>query len=173
MRHGLTCAVLLAMLGASAPARGDDWSGAYGGFQFGAFDGEATGAGGGAQTGGLAGLHAGYGVDLGTFVLGGEVDLDFGQVTFGDVTVDSIARLKLRAGGSLGRTFVYGTAGLARADTSIGVGTGGFAGIGAGWRLGERTTIGGEVLYQQFDDVDGSGVDLEGTTATARVTFSF
>jgi hypothetical protein len=34
-------------------------------------------------------------------------------------------------------------------------------------------TLGGEVLYQQFDDVDGSGVDIDGTTATARVTFSF
>jgi hypothetical protein len=34
-------------------------------------------------------------------------------------------------------------------------------------------TLGGEVLYQEFEDVDGSGVNLDGTTATARVTFSF
>jgi outer membrane immunogenic protein len=164
---------VLATFGAVAPTAASDWSGAYGGFQFGALDGEAAAPGGGSASGGIAGFHAGYGVDLGRFVVGGEVDFDLGEISLGDVTLDSVARLKLRAGGSLGQSFIYGTAGLARADTSVGVGSGGFAGVGAGWRLGARTTIGGEVLYQQFDDIDGSGVDIEGTTATARVTFSF
>lgn len=173
MRRALSCAVLVVAVGAAPPALAGDWSGAYGGFQFGALGGEVSGPGGGSRTVGIAGLHAGYGVDFGTFVLGAEIDLDFGQGSIGDVSVDSVARLKVRAGSTLGDGFVYGTAGIARADTSVGSGTGGFAGIGAGWRVGARTTIGGEVLYQQFDNIDGSGVDLEGTTATARVTFSF
>jgi outer membrane immunogenic protein len=151
-----------------------DWGGAYGGVQFGVLGGDASGSADGDGSGPIAGLHAGYGVDFGTFVLGAEVDLDFGAVDLGDgAEVDSLARLKLRAGADLGRTFVYGTAGIARADTSLGTGDGGFAGIGAGWKMGARMTLGGEVLYQEFDDVDGSGVDLGGTTATARVTFSF
>ena len=172
MRHVLGLLVAAAF-GAVSPAAADDWAGAYGGFQFGALDGEASSPAGGSDTAGIAGFHAGYGLGIGGFVVGGEVDVDLGQLSLGYVTVDSIARLKVRAGGNLGRSFLYGTAGIARADTSAGAGTGGFAGVGAGWRLGERTTIGGEVLYQQFDDIDGTGVDVEGATATARVTFSF
>ena len=158
----------------TVPAHAEDWTGAYGGFQFSALSGEASGAADGTGSGGLAGLSAGYDVDFGTFVLGAEVEADFGRIDLGDdLEVDSIARLKLRAGADLGRSFVYGTAGVARAETSVGTGSGGFAGVGAGWRVGERMTVGGEVLYQQFDDIDGSGVDAEATTATARVTFSF
>jgi outer membrane immunogenic protein len=172
VRHVLALSILMTF-GAVAPAAANEWTGAYGGFQFGVLDGEATSAEGGSETAGIVGFHAGYAVELGGFVVGGEVDLDLGQISLGDVSVDSVARLKLRAGGNLGQSFLYGTAGIARADTSVGAGTGGFAGVGAGWRLGDRTTIGGEVLYQQFDDIDGSGVDVDGTTATARVTFSF
>ena len=165
---------LAAALAAPGLAAGGDWTGAYGGFQFSVLGGEAAGAAGGDGSGALAGLHAGYDVDFGRFVLGAGVDLGFGGIDVGpSVEVDGLARLGLRAGADLGRTFVYGTAGIARADTSLGTGDGGFAGLGAGWRVGERMTVGGEVVYQQFDDVNGSGVDLDATTATARVTFSF
>jgi hypothetical protein len=154
--------------------RAGDWGGARGGVQFGGLGGDASGADTGEGSGPIAGLHAGYDVDFGTFVLGAEVDVDFGSIDLGSAAeVDSVARLKLRAGADLGRTFLYGTAGVARADTSLGTGDGGFAGIGAGWKMGARMTLGGEVLYQEFDDVDGNGVNIGGTTATARVTFSF
>lgn len=174
MARRLLPIALVASVVSAGPLSAGDWTGAHGGFQFSALGGEASGRADGDGTGALAGVHAGYDVDFGTFVLGAEVDLDLGGVDLGDaVEVERLARFKLRAGADLGRTFVYGTAGLARAETSIGSGDGGFAGVGAGWRLGERMTVGGEVLYQQFDDVDGSGVDLGATTATARVTFSF
>lgn len=164
----LTCAAAIAAPGL---AFAGDWTGAYGGFQFSALSGDAAGSDG---SGALAGVHAGYDVDFGTFVLGAGIDLDFGRIDVGpSLDVDGLARLGLRAGADLGRTFVYGTAGIARADTSLGSGDGGFAGVGAGWRVGERMTLGGEVVYQQFDDLGGSGVDLGATTATARVTFSF
>lgn len=174
MVRALASACLGGLLVAASPAVAEEWSGGYAGLQFGGFSGNASGAGDGDGGSAIAGVHAGYGVDLGTFVIGAEVDLDFGSVDLGDgADIDSIARLKLRAGTDVRGTFVYGTAGIARADTSLGTGDGGFAGVGAGWRLGARVTLGGEVLYQQFDDVDGSGVDIDGTTATARVTFSF
>ena len=170
----LSPVVIAALVASTVPALAEDWAGAYGGFQFSALSGEASGTADGTGTGGLVGLHAGYGVDFGTFVLGAEVDIDFGGIDLGDAAeIESVARLKLRAGTDLGRTFVYGTAGVARAETSLGQGDGGFAGVGAGWRLGARLMVGGEVLYQRFDDIDGSGVDAEATTATARVTFSF
>jgi len=163
-----------AVFASTVPALAEGRTGAYGGFQFSALSGEASGAASGSGSGALLGLHVGYDVDFGSFVLGAEVDIDFGGIDLGDAAeVDSVARLKLRAGTDLGRTFVYGTAGVARAETSLGQGDGGFAGVGAGWRLGARLTVGGEVLYQRFDDIDGSGVDAEATTATARVTFSF
>jgi hypothetical protein len=167
-------ACIAGLLSAACPALSQEWSGGYAGLQFGGFSGSASDGADGDGGGAIAGVHAGYGVDVGSFVVGAEVDLDFGGVGLDDAAdIDSIARLKLRAGTDLRGAFVYGTAGVARADTSLGQGEGGFAGVGAGWRLGARMTLGGEVLYQQFDDVDGSGVDIDGTTATARVTFSF
>ena len=174
MVRALLPAVLAACLATTVPAMDESRTGAFGGFQFSALNGEATGAARGDGSGVLIGLHAGYDVDFGSFVLGAEVDIDFGGIDLGDAAeVESVTRLKLRAGRDIGRTFVYGTAGLARAETSLGTGDGGFAGVGAGWRLGGRLTVGGELLYQRFDDIDGSGVDAEATTATARVTFSF
>jgi hypothetical protein len=174
MRRTLFALVLAGLLVPAGGAMAEDWGGAYGGVQFGVLDGDVSGSSDGDGSGGIVGLHAGYDVDFGTFVLGAEIDLDFGGVDLGDAAeVDGISRLKLRAGADLGRTFVYGTAGLARADTSLGTGDGGFAGVGAGRRVGDRMTVGGEVLYQEFEDIDGSGADLGATTATARVTFSF
>jgi outer membrane immunogenic protein len=173
IRTGLSL-VLAAACAAAGPALGSDWTGAYGGFQFSATGGDASGAADADGSGVLTGVHAGYDVEFGSFVLGAGVDLEFGSIDFGEaVEVDNLARFRLRAGTELGRTFVYGTAGVARVDTSLGSGEGGFAGLGAGWRVGERMTVGGEVIYQSFGDIDGSGVDLDATTASARVTFSF
>jgi hypothetical protein len=39
--------------------------------------------------------------------------------------------------------------------------------------LTDSLTLGGEVLQHQFNDFDGSGVDLDATTVTARVGFRF
>lgn len=174
MDRTLLSSFLVGLLASANAAVAEDWTGAYGGVQFGALGGDVSGSSDGDGSGGIVGFHAGYDVDFGTFVLGAEVDLDFGRIDFGDAAeVDAVARLKLRAGADLGRTFVYGTAGVARAETSLGSGDGGFAGVGAGRRVGDRMTVGGEVLYQEFEDLDGSGADLGATTATARVTFSF
>ena len=39
--------------------------------------------------------------------------------------------------------------------------------------LGNRWTVGGEVLQHRFSDFDGAGIDLDATTVTARVGFRF
>ena len=72
---------------------------------------------------GVVGVHAGYNRDLGDWVVGAEVDYDRVDANLsrggaGGEELDSIARLKLRAGYDLGPTLLYATAGSARAETS-------------------------------------------------------
>jgi predicted porin len=99
---------------------------------------------------------------------------DFADVDLGGAaTVDSVARLKLRAGYDLGRTLVYATAGMARVDTTIGADNGEFAGLGVAYQFNERITVGGEVLTHSFDDIGGSGVDADATSISIRSSFRF
>lgn len=172
MRPGFMTAVMAALLALPVGVHAADLTGAHGGIQFGALRGEATGGIDGEEA--IAGAHLGYDVDFGAFVLGAEVDADWGEIDLGGAaTIDRVARFKLRAGTELGQAFVYGTAGVAQAETTLGSGDGGFAGIGAGWQIGERVSLGGELLLHRFEDIGGSGVDADATTATARVTFRF
>jgi len=151
---------------------GGDWTGAYGGLQLGYGDVDGTGAADGDDA--LFGVHAGYNYDFGTFVLGGEVDYDWADINLnGAATVDSVARLKLRAGYDFGRTLAYFTAGVADVDTSLGSETGEFYGIGAAYRINESYTVGAELLEHEFDDISGSGVDADATTFTVRGSIRF
>ena len=107
-----------------------DWTGFYTGLQVGQTDIDSdSGALDGDDT--SYGFHAGYDYDFGQFVLGGELDYDKTDIDLGGgAEVDSVARAKLKAGYDFGNTLVYATAGAARADTSGGVETGPFAGLG-------------------------------------------
>jgi outer membrane immunogenic protein len=128
----------------------------------------------------LGGLQAGYRHDFGTAVVGGELEYDITDIALGAAGTDqlnSVARLKAMAGADLGRTLVYGTAGYASADADVG-GTrlsddGWFAGLGADYALSDRLSVGAEVLTHKFDDFDASGVDLDATTAKARINLRF
>ncbi len=156
-------------------APSQDWTGGYVGGQIGYSDGTYAGTNG---NGGTYGVHAGYDWDFGKWVVGAGLDWDKIDTDLGAGTsIDSIARLKLRAGADLGRTLVYATAGGARAKADIaGVGrsdNGWFAGVGAEYAINDRWTVGGEVLTNQFDDFDNTGSDLETTTATVNVGFRF
>jgi len=93
-----------------------DWTGGYAGVQLGW--GDVTTSIGADGDDVLYGVHAGYQYDFGTFVLGGEVDYDFAEIDLnGAAEVDSVARLKLRAGYDFGRTLGWFTAGIAEVDT--------------------------------------------------------
>lgn len=155
---------------------GLDWTGGWVGARLGYGD---VSAGADDGNGMIYGLAAGYDWDFGQWVAGAGVDWEKADIdigTGGDA-LDSITRLKLRAGADLGRTLVYATAGPAWADATVGGASqddnGWFAGIGADYALTERWTVGGELLTNQFDDFGGTGTDLEATTATVNVGLRF
>lgn len=165
----------LALCLAGAPALAQDKGGAYGGAQIGSLSADTSGAAAIDGDDFIYGLHFGYDVDLGAAVVGGEIDFDFGDIELGGGAeeIDSVTRLKLRAGTNLGQTLVYGTAGLARADSTLGTDNGAFLGAGVGFDTGTGWVIGGEVLYHEFDDFENTGIDIEATTFTARASFRF
>lgn len=153
-----------------------DWNGGYVGGQIGYGDASAGSIDG---DGAFYGVRGGYDWDLGKWVVGAGLDWDKTDIDLGSAgdNLDSIARLKLRAGYDLGRTLVYATAGGARAKADLGgvsrSDNGWFAGIGADYALNDRWTIGGEVLHNQFDDFDNTGTDIDATTAALTVGFRF
>lgn len=156
----------------AAPA-GGDWTGAYGGLQLGY--GKAKAMGGLEGDSVIGGLTFGYDYDFGQFVVGAGLDYDITDIDLGGATTnENVARLKLRAGYDLGQSLVYVSAGGAHADTStLGNDTGWFAGAGYEYRLTESLSLGGEVLYHEFDDFNGSGVDVDATTVQVRALFRF
>ncbi|TDL83718.1 porin family protein [Palleronia sediminis] len=167
----------------SAPAPvftpGYDFTGFYGGASLGFGQGELDTAGDTEGEGAIGGLFAGYDRDFGNYVMGIELDLNAADIDLGNAgSIDQVHRLKLRAGyDGGGRTLVYGTGGVAYAKADVS-GTdfednGWVLGAGVEHALRDNVTIGGEVLYHQFDDFDDTGIDADATTVQARVTFRF
>lgn len=159
---------------------GSDWTGFYAGAQlgYGKLDPNVT-TDPAEPDGAVYGVHAGYMYDLGSVVLGAELDYDATNIEF-DVPaseLESVARAKLRVGYDAGAFMPYLTAGAARATTNgalDGDTDGTFAGLGLVYKMGSNILIGGEVLQHQFEDVaDNAGLDVDATTATARVSFQF
>jgi opacity protein-like surface antigen len=159
---------------------GTDWTGFYAGGQigYGQLDSDAI-TDPSDPSGAIYGVHAGYNYDLGSIVLGGELDFD-GTSIETDVPateVESIARAKLRLGYDAGLFMPYVTAGVARVQTSDdldGETDGSFAGLGLSYLLSDTIVVGGEVLQHQFEDfADNDGVDVDATTLSLRASFKF
>lgn len=142
----------------------------------------------------IGGLHVGYMQQFGAFVLGGEIDHDWfnefdgalvdlgpedditGVDTDLDFSVDAVTRLKLKAGYDAGAFLPYVTAGIARVHTTGLVDDnydGGFLGLGVDYRVTDSIRVGAELLQHRFQDVDADDLDIDATTATARVSFQF
>ena len=170
----LFCALALSVA-AAGPLNAEPWEGSYGGFQFGLAAVDMTGGSTLSGNGFTAGGHLGYGVSLGGYYLGGEIDHDAADVELdsGAATVSSFSRLKIRAGAGRGSSMIYGTAGLAHADTSIGNEQGYFVGAGIGQEMRGGWVLGGEILYHNFIDIDGLGTDAAATTVGVRASFRF
>ncbi len=155
-----------------------DWSGFYAGVQLGYADVDSN-AGGLDGNGLMSGIHGGYRWDLGSYVVGTEVDFDSPEVDLGGTTgtLDDVARLKLIGGGEFGNSLIYAATGVAYANATVGGASlsdnGWFYGAGVTVALNDRWTLGGELLQHNFNDFDGSGVDLDALTATARVALRF
>lgn len=156
---------------APAAPLGVDWTGLYGGLSLGNLNAQG---GGTSNNGGIYGLHAGYDYDLGNVVVGGEFEFQAGDdYDLGGVDVDNVMRLKGRVGYEMGQALVYGTAGVARIDTALGDETGPVGGIGLEYRVNDRVSIGGEALAHRFEDIGGSGVDVDAQTYSLRASFRF
>lgn len=157
------------------------WDGGYVGAQlgWGWADADPETGRSGSGDGVIGGLNAGYLLSSGQFVYGGEVDYDWADIELDNNvgSLDGIGRIKAIAGYDLGRTLVYATAGGAYASADLGNSDGNdwgwVAGGGVKYLVTETIAVGGEVLYQKFDDFDDSDADLEATTVTARVTYNF
>jgi len=165
----------------AAISSGGDWTGFYAGGSLGYADVGDDAAVFGNQFDGLTyGVHAGYDYDFGTFVLGGEVELSGFDVQDNNTAteIDSVARLKLRAGYDAGNFLPYLAVGAAQLQTSGaplgGVDdTGYFYGAGMDYKLTDTIRVGGEVLQHEFDDYAGSGINADALTAGVRVSFEF
>jgi len=152
-----------------------DWTGGYAGLQlgYGWLDNDTS-----SGEGEIGGLHGGYLIDRGAYVFGGEIDYDFTEVDFsGGDEIDSIIRLKGKAGYDLGETLVYGTLGVAFAEATIGGtsfdDTGWFIGVGVDQMVTENISIGAELLHHDFNEFDNSGTDIDGTTLALRASYHF
>lgn len=128
--------------------------------------------------GGLYGARAYYDRDFGNWIVGGGVQYDEADIDLdGAATVDSIMKVGPRAGYDMGKSWIYGTGGYAKAFTdsdSIDPGDSGgyYAGIGYERFLTENVTAGTEVVYHEFDDFEGD-VKAEATTATVSLNYRF
>jgi outer membrane immunogenic protein len=120
--------------------------------------------------GGFGGGTVGYNWQFGTFVAGIEADGAGADVnnsaTLAGVTVsakvDALATVRARAGVAFDQVLLYGTGGLALADTTIGASilglgisdsktlTGWTVGAGAEWMFMPRWSIKAEYLYRSF-----------------------
>lgn len=151
-----------------------NWTGFYGGGQLGWANVDADGFDDDDSL--IGGLTGGYDYDFQNgFVVGAGLDYDFLDADIGNVaTAEEVFRVKLRGGYKIGRGLAYATGGYAWADTdNLGDDDGYFVGAGYEHMVTEQVSLGGEVLYHEFEDFNGSGSDVEATTVQARATFRF
>lgn len=155
-------------------ARTRDWTGFYGGVQLGYGKLDVSGGSADDRDGLVGGIRAGYDYDFGDYVLGVNADYNIADT---DVDGANLARIKLRGGYDLGDGLLYATGGVGFAQAEIGgvdrSDTGWVAGFGYEHMVSDNVSVGGEVLYNQFDDFDNSGSDISGTTLQATVSYRF
>ncbi len=147
-----------------------DWTGGYVGGSFGTVTVQPDGFDD--IDGNAFGLFGGYNYDLGSVVLGGE--LDYSRATLdveGDPEAD-ILRLKGRVGYDAGNFMPYFTAGYAELssdDAEVLDGESGYLyGLGADYRVTDSVTVGAELLQHDFEDID-----TEAQTLSLRAAYNF
>ncbi|MEJ6398748.1 outer membrane protein [Yoonia sp. 208BN28-4] len=156
---------------------GRDWTGFYvgGSLGYGQLEGDGLGDD---FSGTIYSGHAGYNYDLGSYVIGAELEGTFGQIDDDTSGLDfeNVLRAKARAGYDAGVFLPYVTAGYAQATVSAGDAdiddNGYFYGAGVDYAVTDSITVGGEVLQHEFNDFNG-GSDVSALTASLRVSYNF
>lgn len=153
---------------------GRDWTGLYGGISlgYGGVDADnVTGDFEGATFGG----HVGYNYDLGSIVLGAELEAigtnDFENDASG-LELENVLRAKVRAGYDAGSYLPYLTAGYAQASVNGDEDDGYFYGVGVDYAWSDSISIGGEYLRHEFEDFNDGG-DITADTVALRVSYNF
>lgn len=173
MKHFLLAAVLTAV---PAGAFAQDWTGPYAGVQVGGSNIDVDDTSPLTGNGPSYGLFAGYNMQNGAMVFGGEIDYDVTEYDIGDGTaeIDSTTRLKGRIGTNVGPGLVYGTGGVVWATSpELGDDSGYFLGLGYEAKVTPNTVLGAELLQHEFDNYNDGGLDVSVTTLKARLAFSF
>lgn len=151
-----------------------NWTGFYLGSQIGYYNVDTNFAGidGDDVIGGFTG---GYDYDFGNFVLGAALDYDWTSLDIAPaVQMENVLRVKMRGGLKMGRGLVYATGGYANMDTNIvGDVDGYFVGGGYDYMVGDHLTVGGELLYHDYDSFTGTPVSAEGTSLAVRTVYKF
>jgi opacity protein-like surface antigen len=151
-----------------------DWTGGYVGVQLGYGKLDVSGGTADDREGAIGGLHAGYDYDFGSYVLGASAAYNMADT---DVNGANLSNVKARAGYKMGMGLLYATGGIGFASAEIGgvdrSDTGWVAGVGYDHMVTQNISVGGEVLYQQVTDFDGSGLDISGTTVQAKLAYRF
>ncbi|WP_240482148.1 outer membrane protein [Ruegeria marisrubri] len=156
------------------PPTNYDWTGFYAGGQLG-YIGADTNLSGIDGDDWIGGLNLGYDYDFGTWVLGGGFDYDWTDVSLGSsASIDDIWRLRVRAGYKVNEGLLYGVGGYAEASVStLGSDDGWFIGGGYEHVVNGDVSVAGELLYHEFNNFNGSTVDVDATTIQVRAAFRF
>ncbi len=169
-----TAAATLAAGSALAQSAGD-WTGFYGGAQIGYIDVDTNVSGLDGDSA-IGGIILGYDYDTGDWVFGGGFDYDWTDADLSSAaTVEDVWRIKARAGYKISpQGLLYGTGGYAEAGTdNLGSDNGWFIGAGYEQIIAPNVSLGGEILYHEFDDFNSTGVDVDATTIQVRVARRF
>jgi outer membrane immunogenic protein len=167
---------------AAVPARGyggsADWSGFYGGLSLGYGDVTGSSVIGEDMNGLLYGIHGGYNMDFGSYVLGAEIDYSGADITDDSIGLDaeSVLRGKVRLGYDAGQYMPYAVIGAAQLTTTGAIDdmdNGYLYGVGFDYAVADNMVLGAELLQHEFEDYAGSGIDVSATTVAVRVSYRF
>ena len=177
----MTGKVLMAAMAATLSAStamaqsSGDFTGFYGGLQLGYLDVD-TDVSGVDGDGLIGGIILGYDYDLSDWVVGAGFDYDWTgtEITQG-VEVEDVWRIKLRAGYKvIPQGLLYGVGGYADVGTdNLGSDNGWFIGAGYEQIVAPNISVGGEILYHEFNDFNSTGIDVDATTVQVRAAYRF
>lgn len=173
MKNTILAAVAIGALGATPAVANGDWTGFYAGIGVGNLDVDTNV---GLNDDDVAyGIHGGYRFDIGTWVVGGELEYDWSDVGLAPgVSVDNVLRLKGSVGYDLGPTLLYFAAGTAEVDVSgLGDDWGGFYGVGLAYQITPSAVLSAEILEHEFNNIGGSGIDADATSFNLRASLRF